>query len=188
LTDAQAGCSRRCPPTRRSTGTRTTTKPSRASSWHRHSRPGRAPGHVGQGEQLREDVARVAYGHARRVGGPASDGRSAPRVVLHSRRQAKPGLVEGRDEKLGVSAKGRKQGRQDPVTTAKPQCGVEALRRRMPGAATALLPGVTLGARAARRRTRIGVSPFPLRPRPRRARASPLDHFSRSARLCWWKR
>jgi hypothetical protein len=53
-------------------------------------------------------------------------------VILQSRRQAKPGLVEGRDEKLGVSAKGRKQGRQDLVTTATPQCGVEALRGRMP--------------------------------------------------------
>lgn len=56
--------------------------------------------------------------------------------------EARPGLVEARDEGLGVDTAEKKRGRQDLVAKAKPQCGVDALRGKLGGAASDLLPGV----------------------------------------------
>jgi hypothetical protein len=56
--------------------------------------------------------------------------------------EAKPGLVEARDEKLGVDTAEKKRARQDLVAKARPQCGVDALRGRFPGAAAETIPGV----------------------------------------------
>ena len=57
--------------------------------------------------------------------------------------EAKPGLVQARDEKLGVDTAEKKRERQDLVQRAKPQCGVDVLRGKLPGASDELIPGVT---------------------------------------------
>jgi len=56
--------------------------------------------------------------------------------------EAKPGLVEERDRRLGVDTAEKKQARQDLVANAKPQCGVDVLAGKLPGAAAQPIPGV----------------------------------------------
>jgi hypothetical protein len=56
--------------------------------------------------------------------------------------EAKEGLVAARDERLGVNTAEVRKRRQDLVATAKPQCGVDALRERFPGE-TYAITGVT---------------------------------------------
>jgi hypothetical protein len=57
--------------------------------------------------------------------------------------EAKPGLVEARDRRLDVDTAQRRRARQDLVPAAKPQCGVDALAGKLPGAAAEPPPGVT---------------------------------------------
>lgn len=55
--------------------------------------------------------------------------------------EAKPGLVETRDARMGISTEERRQSRQDLVPLARPQAGVDALKGRFPGP-TEPIPGV----------------------------------------------
>jgi hypothetical protein len=65
--------------------------------------------------------------------------------------EAKPGLVESRDQKLGIDSADKRRERQELVKLAKPQAGVDALKGRFRGA-TEDIPGVVdkSAARAAR--------------------------------------
>jgi hypothetical protein len=65
--------------------------------------------------------------------------------------EAKPGLVENRDQKLGIDSAEKRRERQELVNIAKPQAGVDALKGRFQGA-TEDIPGVVdkNAARAAR--------------------------------------
>lgn len=56
--------------------------------------------------------------------------------------EAKPGLVEARDEKLDVDSAEKRRERQDLVANARPQCGVDVLRGKLAGASDELAPGV----------------------------------------------
>jgi len=52
--------------------------------------------------------------------------------------EAKPGLVERRDKEMEINTSARRQGRQDLVSLAKPQAGVEALQQHFPGPTQAI--------------------------------------------------
>jgi hypothetical protein len=52
--------------------------------------------------------------------------------------EAKPGLVEQRDQTLGMNSREIRQERQEIVTLAKPQRGVDALKGKFPGATTSI--------------------------------------------------
>lgn len=52
--------------------------------------------------------------------------------------EAKPELLAARDERLGVDTAEIRKRRQDLVPRARPQCGVDALRDRLPGPTSAI--------------------------------------------------
>lgn len=56
--------------------------------------------------------------------------------------EAKPGLVERRDERMGIDANETRRARQGLVDLAHPQCGVDALKGAFPGADEAPPTGV----------------------------------------------
>jgi hypothetical protein len=56
--------------------------------------------------------------------------------------EAKPGLVERRDERMGIDTEETRRERQDLVKLAHPQCGVDALKGAFPGAEETPPPGV----------------------------------------------
>ena len=55
--------------------------------------------------------------------------------------EARPGLVEERDRRMGIDSEARRRDRQDLVPLAQPQAGVDALRGAFPGP-TQPIPGV----------------------------------------------
>lgn len=55
--------------------------------------------------------------------------------------EARPGLVESRDQRMEISTEQRRRDREDLVPLARPQSGVDALRGRFPGP-TQPIPGV----------------------------------------------
>lgn len=55
--------------------------------------------------------------------------------------EAKPGLVEERDKKMSIDSQRKRQDRQDLMSLAKPQSGVDDLKGKFPGAKD--IPGVT---------------------------------------------
>jgi hypothetical protein len=55
--------------------------------------------------------------------------------------EARPGLIEERDRRMGIDTAAKRQERQDLVPLAKPQAGVDALKGRFPGP-TQPIPGV----------------------------------------------
>jgi hypothetical protein len=57
-------------------------------------------------------------------------------------REARPGLVEDRDKKMGINSQDIRQRRQDLTALAKPQMGVNALKGKF-GRPTQDIPGVT---------------------------------------------
>lgn len=57
--------------------------------------------------------------------------------------EAKPGLVERRDERMGIDSNETRQERQELVKLAHPQCGVDALKGAFPDAADTPPPGVS---------------------------------------------
>jgi hypothetical protein len=54
--------------------------------------------------------------------------------------EARPGLVEERDRRMGIDTEAKRRERQDLVPAARPQSGVDALRAAFPGATP--IPGV----------------------------------------------
>jgi hypothetical protein len=67
----------------------------------------------------------------------------APRLAWSFNRfgEAKPGLVESRDQRMGISTEERRRARQDMMPLAHPQEGVDALKGAFPGP-TEPIPGV----------------------------------------------
>ena len=55
--------------------------------------------------------------------------------------EARPGLVERRDERMNISTEARRQARQDLMPLAHPQSGVDALKGEFPRP-TRSIPGV----------------------------------------------
>ena len=55
--------------------------------------------------------------------------------------EAQPGLIADRDARMGISTEERRRARQDLVSTARPQAGVDALKGAFPGP-TRPIPGV----------------------------------------------
>jgi hypothetical protein len=66
-----------------------------------------------------------------------------PRLMWSFNRdgEVRPGLVESRDKRLGISTEETRRARQDLVSLAEPQAGVDALKGRFPGP-TESIPGV----------------------------------------------
>lgn len=54
--------------------------------------------------------------------------------------ELKPGLMEERDRKMGIDTMAKRRERQDLVSLAKPQSGVDLLKGRLPGGRE--IPGV----------------------------------------------
>jgi hypothetical protein len=110
-----------------------------------------APGIPGPVEHEAMEDKINSYGktwHVWRTGAPGEPGDALPLGDPHLAwsfnrdGEAKPGLVEARDRKLGVDSAEKRKARQELVAKAKPQCGVDVLAGKLPGAAAETIPGV----------------------------------------------
>jgi hypothetical protein len=84
--------------------------------------------------------------HVWHTGGPGEAGDTLPlgppmlAWSFNRDGEARPGLVEGRDKRMGIDTAGKRRQRADMVALARPQQGVDALRAAFPQAQP--LPGV----------------------------------------------
>ena len=144
--------------TRRPTGIRTTTRFSPASCACPDSRCRGKGSAQRQDEQLREDLAHVDDGYARSPARSASIGPPRLQWSFNHDDEDMPGMVAERDRRMSFDTAAEKKDREDLVSLAKPQGGVDAMAALFPNAKP--VPGVTNNGDAATRPVpTFGVKP-----------------------------